>query len=659
MSTKTSFKRIAAVAAVALTLGGFSAVSAHAVPTADTLAVSSTAVAATSSVQSQVAVTQTFLAQASADAGTVTAALISAPAGNIAVPSFETPTVTGYTDARATRASSAGASMTTVVSSGTYPAYVAATYNLDFTPVVAGTYIVKLIPTVSAGATAYATAQTITYTVAAKAAPTASSTAYMIPAYSRYVNGVGALDTAGGSYTGTINSTTNVSSTSCYADPMYAGAQCAVIRVTMSNASGSTASNLVSGDATDITASISGPGTLALATGTAVDSNNSTYTVFGNNGVPGAGAKATYTSSTVNTYQRTSLTKDLVVYQDGTPGTATVTISTAAGLVIGTKTVVFYGNAAKIATATVASPVIAATSGNTAAITAYVYDANGFAVPGVTLNALSDNTAIASNASATSDSTGKVSFSLTGVAAGVANFKITNAASLTDTTTTLLSGVTSVAVRVGSTSVAAVKWALDSTTYTPGQLGTLSVTLLDASGLPVAPGTYSNIFTAAPTFSLAPASALTLSSGSVTVAAGSSTGTTAYTFNAPISAGALAIKATTGTSLPTAGQAVAVELDAVVTGGAGVDAAQAAQDAANEATDAANAATDAANNAMDSADAATAAAQDAGDKADAALAAITDLATKVSDIATQVSALSAVVAKIAAAVAKISAKVKA
>ena len=30
MSTKTSFKRIAAVAAVALTLGGFSAVSAHA-----------------------------------------------------------------------------------------------------------------------------------------------------------------------------------------------------------------------------------------------------------------------------------------------------------------------------------------------------------------------------------------------------------------------------------------------------------------------------------------------------------------------------------------------------------------------------------------------------------------------------------------------------
>ena len=92
---------------------------------------------------------------------------------------------------------------------------------------------------------------------------------------------------------------------------------------------------------------------------------------------------------------------------------------------------------------------------------------------------------------------------------------------------------------------------------------------------------------------------------------------------------------------------------------AGIDAAQAAQDAANEATDAANAATDAANNAMDSADAAQQAAMDAGDKADAALAAVTDLATKVSEIASQISSLSAVVAKIAAAVAKISAKVKA
>ena len=636
MSTKTSFKRIAAVAAVALTLGGFSAVSANAAPTADTLAVSSSAVAATSSVKSQVAVTQTFLAQASGDAGTITAALISAPATNIAVPTFETATVTGYTDASATRATSGGASMTTTVSGSTFPAYVAATYNLNFTPVVSGTYIVKLIPTLANGgtaATAYATAQTITYTVAAKPAITAAGST-VLNNYSYY----GKYPNDGSTWT-TWSTTTDTAGASCYDNYIGASghASCAEIQVVEGN--GSTTAAMVAADAVPLTVTVSGP---ALAS---VNANGDSYNATI---IPGA----VYIETTA---QNTSLTKYVYVYATGTPGVATVTIS-AGTTVLATKTVTFYHTAASI-TPTVVTPLFGATTA-TGAITAVVKDASGTPVQGTHVYAVSDNTAAVSNSytdCGVSSIAGAVSCNLVGVAAGTANIQLTLNSSSTGTSTV---SATPVAVRVGSSSAASVKWSLDAASYVPGSLVTASVTLLDAAGLPVAPGLYAGVFAAPPTFSLAPATGAGMGTD-VTVAAGSSTGTVTYTFNAPLAAGSLVIKATTGAALATANQGVAVSLTADISGGAGVDAAQAAQDAANEATDAANAATDAANNAMDSADAAQQAAMDAGDKADAALAAVTDLATKVSEIATQIQSLSAVVAKIAAAVAKISAKVKA
>jgi len=85
-------------------------------------------------------------------------------------------------------------------------------------------------------------------------------------------------------------------------------------------------------------------------------------------------------------------------------------------------------------------------------------------------------------------------------------------------------------------------------------------------------------------------------------------------------------------------------------------AADAATDAANEAIDAANAATDAANIAAEAADAATVAAEEARDAADAATAAVEELATQV---ATLMAALSAQVKTLANTVAKIAKKVKA
>ena len=68
----------------------------------------------------------------------------------------------------------------------------------------------------------------------------------------------------------------------------------------------------------------------------------------------------------------------VTVYPDGASGVATITISSAAGLVLATETLTFYGDAS-VATATVLKPVIAA-AGSQAAILVNMKDAAGTAV---------------------------------------------------------------------------------------------------------------------------------------------------------------------------------------------------------------------------------------------------------------------------------------
>jgi len=251
------------------------------------------------------------------------------------------------------------------------------------------------------------------------------------------------------------------------------------------------------------------------------------------------------------------------------------------------------------------------------------------------LYANSSDTTVISNASAVTSSTGKASFTLNGGIAGTATLSITNVAPLA--TTTPLAGVNSVSVRVGSTTAASVSWALDASSYVPGALATLTVTLKDAAGLPVVNGAYANIFAGASTSSLA------LAGGSLpgtSVTAATSTGSPTYTFNMPVTAGDVVIKNTTGTGVALANQAVAVSLTANVSADT---TAQAAADAAAEATDAANAATDAANAAAEAADAATAAAQDASD---AVAALSTQVTTMIDALKKQITALTNLVIKI-------------
>jgi len=638
MSTKTSFKRIAAVAAVALTLGGFTAVSAHAGGNASANSASGVVLTSSPVAGSPVKVlinlkgffTANPDTSTSYDFTTVTWNALPTTSKIVTQPVTSVPSAADLVTYGVTPVGPTGTVVT--ASGGAVPAITVADnaagnpgignfsqYGLvTFTPDVAGLYSLELY---NPDHGSYYNYQ-VNITVGTQAGPTAYGTTITAA--------------PGGAGSGTA-ATAIVAPKAAVASYTSATAAETVTVALGNNTSAAAASTLVAANAPAITATVSGPGVVSW--------NNTTV-----------GKSVASTAG--------SLSPVLDVFGDGTAGISTITFTdvdpvTAATVTLGTATVTFYGAAATI-TPTVVNSVIATGSAgyNVGAITAIVADSNGNPVPGVTVYSVSSAPTVVSNSytpsSAVSDATGKVSFTLAGVQAGTANITLTLNSSTAGTSTVTTAAIP---VRVGSTSAAAVKWALDSATYVPGALVTATVTVLDAAGLPVVPGTYT-VFTAAPTFSLAPATTSPLAA-SVVVASGSTTGTTTYTFNAPIVAGALAITATTATLATAANSAVAVELDATITGGASVDAAQAAQDAANEATDAANAATDAANNAMDSADAATAAAQDAGDKADAALTAITDLATKVSDIATQVSSLSAVVAKIAAAVAKISAKVKA
>ena len=611
MSTKTSIKRIAAVAAVALTLGGFSAVSANAAINADSLTVASATATGSLNVKATAAVTTSFISAGAGEYTTVTPVLISAPAGNVALPGMDTTTVV----TAGTESVTSGVAKLTA-SSGGVAEYDSGTFNVTLTATVSGTYVVKLIQALSSGTSLVTTPPTITFTIAASAGPSVASSTLTL-----------AAGTAGSgtSTTGIVASKTAPAS---YASSTTA----ATIALSLSNA-----------------AILAGTNTLDVNNVPAI-----TATVTGAAGVV-SWAQAGPVGKSVALAAKTSLTPTLYVFADGNAGTATITFTytdpvTAASVTLGSKTVTFYGTASKI-TPSVDFPVIIAGS-NPLAISAVVTDSNGTAVANTHVYAVSAATGTISNSYSDcglSDNTGLVTCGLTGVIAGSTTVTLTLNSTSAGTSTVTTAPL---AVRVGSATAATYTISTDKASYLPGELAVVSILMADSKGLPVADSTVIGGALSS-TFALA---VNNFSATGIVGTATAGTGLGIYTFkvNMPVTSGDVKL-----TFTPTTTTLAATSVTVTVGGDNASTAAQAAVDAANEATDAANAATDAANNAMDSADAAQQAALDAGDKADAALAAVTDLASKVADIATQISALSSLVSKIAASVAKISAKVKA
>ena len=616
----TTIKRVALVAVAALGLGVLSVVPSTAAINADSLTLSaataSQSTAETATATSAVA-TLSFLG-AAGDSASVTASLVSAPAGATALPFLALSETSNATTNGSNRAAgyvinpNSAAVVSSVAAGSTVNKFKVYLGTDSMTaPSVAGTYVVKLTPASvgGSGALQAATAQTLTITVTT--APT--------------------LDTVATSATIVLNAGETNSATSddvvTASKAVNSTTSAATISVALKNAAGSSVT------AESYTATISGPGTLGSATMAGAADN---------------GATATGRALTVKN-------GDIVaVYPDGTSGVATITISSKAGVVLGSKTVTFFGSVASL-TATVKKAVIGGTTAVADVLAVSAKDAAGVSVSNLTsLGVVSSDTTKIATVYATAKgsydaTTGLYLFPVTPVAAGTANLSVTTNTSSTDTT-----GVTSaaVAVRVGSKTPAAVSVTTDKSSYAPGEKATITVKLVDANGLELVSGeTYTSIFATGGI-----SANYTLGSGSATISGTDiisyADGGKTFTVYLPVTEGDVTFSWTTGsvasaanTGLATANQAVK---GSIVVGVSSAST-SAAIDAANEAAQAASDATDAALAAADAADAATTKAQEAVD-------AVATLSAQVSKLIT---ALKAQITTLTNLVIKIQKKVRA
>jgi len=654
MSTKTTFKRIALVTVAALGFGVMSVAPSSAVINADTLTLSA-ATAAQNTAETATATSATatlaFLGTAGADSASVTVSLVSGPAGSTALPFLSLAETASATIDSSTAAAKPVGSITapntaavvwaagsgTVAASAKFSIYVG--NDSRTAPAKAGTYVVKVTPASVGGSGALqgATAQTLTITVTA--APTLDTVA---------ASGTTFLRAAEDSATATTDAVVTASKDIPTSSPGTAAV--ANIQVTLKNAAGTTLTTSVG---ESYTATIAGPGTL----GSGVWNSSSNLL-----------ADARGRALTVR------IGDAVAIYPDGNSGVATVTISTSAGIVVGTEKVTFFGAATSIvatAEATVLNPNVA-NNGDGADVTTrpikvVVKDAAGTSVSNATLYVTSETTTIVSDKYATTgmcsyDSDSSAYFcKLNALVAGKTNITVGTKSSATDTTVGAIEAA-KVAVRVGTTTPASVKVTTDKTSYAPGEKATITVQLLDADGNVNADGVYSNIFATggiSSDFVLGSTSDTLTATGVVTPVTGTAAiaGKATYNVYMPQNTGEITFTyktagtAVTGTA-PSALSGLAVANQAVTStfkvsvSNPGVDAAAAA---AEEATAAANDATDAALSAAEAAEAATAMAQEAVD-------AVAELSASVTKL---ISALRAQITTLTNLVVKIQKKVKA
>jgi hypothetical protein len=553
----------------------------------------------------------------------VVASLVSAPAGNTVLPSLilvETTAAVAKNGATELTLGdvtgvSAGNAIAVAPKAWAANVNVSAKFNVFMaSPTKVGTYVVKLTPSVtgSAGGTLSGSAQTLTITVTQNAATdTVAASAESI---------LNAGETASATADATVTAAKTASTATASA----------TIKVTLKNAAGVTTTG------ESYTATIAGPGLLGSTA-------NSGTTIDGS---------ATGRAITVKA-------GDVVqVYADGSSGVSTITIGSAAGVILATEKVTFFGDAATIS-ATVAKTVIG-TGDNTKVLEVTVKDAAGVSVSNLDgkLGVVSSDIKKVSTSYASTGTydatTGTYLVSVTGVAAGTANLTVTTKASAAATTG--IDAAAAVSVRVGSYKPASVKVTTDKASYAPGEKGSLKVELFDADGLEVVSGeTYTAIFDAegiASSYALTDSSKLPAGEDVISYASGGRL----YTFYTPITEGDVKFSWTTGATasfgakgnaggLATANQEKAGSVTIAVSSAA----TSAAIDAANEASQAASDATDAALAAADAADEATSKAQEAVDA----------VATLSAEVSKMISALKAQIKTLSNLVTKIAKKVKA
>ena len=612
MSTKTTFKRVAAVAAAALTIAGVSAVSAHAAPTFN----------GGDTTESYVTGTYHAITFASGSADKLFT-ITTAGVGSVFYPATGLTSSTISASNATTELWSKGTGAIGAASAGSFGEnLVGSVYSAT-----AGTQTITIT-----GDTSAAVTLTITWG-AAQTVSASNSTAVLNSA-------------ASGATTATTDATVVVAKA--------VGTVAGTIKVVVN---GSDAAAFSNGTAT-VGATISGSGLVSVNT---------------NNNVTDTGTARSASVAANTAYVHVSADGSAGV---GTITVTATDPNTGATVTVATKTVTFFGSLATLTATqnlSVASTAGAdlgysgttSSSTNVPAVVLKAVDSAGNLVKGLTASNFgatsSDSTVMSATITATEDTN---SAALNGP--GYYNIKVTSIAAASGKSATLTfwystdSGVTKISTApvtftLGGTTIAAVKLTTDADSYAPGDKVTLSLVATDASGNPIADGVYGVFGNTSTTTALTPVSASAqLTSNPFSIASGSNNqytfvgGKSSTTFYAPYTDGAVKLSGTLGTTnsgLTTALQGTTLAGTFTVATGAS-SSAQAAIDAAQEATDAANAAYDAANNAMDSADAATAAAQDASDNASAALAAVTSLSATVAKLVKSVAAIAAALAKV-------------
>ena len=172
------------------------------------------------------------------------------------------------------------------------------------------------------------------------------------------------------------------------------------------------------------------------------------------------------------------------IFGDGTPGVSTITVYSGSTL-LATKTVTFTGVGSSYSASNTQSVLKIGT--NASAIKVTVKDAAGNPVAnGTTVYATSETTTVATIPASATTVDGIATFAVQGLSLGTSKITLKN-----DPTTPTVS--TTASVRVGSSTVSSVTLSFDKGSYANGEVVKLSLTALDASGLPVADGTYTNL----------------------------------------------------------------------------------------------------------------------------------------------------------------------
>jgi hypothetical protein len=304
-------------------------------------------------------------------------------------------------------------------------------------------------------------------------------------------------------------------------------------------------------DATGISATVTGPGLLAIGTTQQT-----------------AAVGRAVSSSTLASGTGTAF---ISVYADGTPGVATITISSGT-TVVASETITFYGAATKY-TATVNIVAAANATTSTDVVNVCATDSAGIAVPGETIYGFSGDTtvatietSVATVSTAVTASGASMADNVSAKAIGCEAFNITGLSQTTKSSVALTFGnastiaastvTTTATVLVGSVAATTITVGADKASYTPGQAVVLTLSFKDSVGRPIAYGPGTGTLAAALTSSSALGTSALFGTANI-----SKLGTTTQTVYAPLSAGLVTVAGTTGadsTYTATAGRGLAI-----------------------------------------------------------------------------------------------------